>query len=65
MSIRVDIKSEAGASRDPAKVLVYEDDLLVVEIIAEVGLKRGADGGYYHCVVFKKKENEGSYFCLL
>lgn len=56
MSIRVDIKSEAGTSRDPAKVSVYENDRLVAEVIAEVELQQGADGGWYHCVTLKKQE---------
>lgn len=56
MSIRVDIKSEAGISHDPAKVFVYENDCLVAEVIAEVELKQGADGGWYHCVTLKKQE---------
>jgi len=42
MAVRVNFESESGTSRDPAKVLVYEDDHLVVEVIAEVELKPGA-----------------------
>ncbi len=55
MAVRVEVNSEGGASRDPAKVLVYEDDRLVAEVIAEVELKEGADGGLYSCVTLKKK----------
>ena len=55
MAVRVEVKSEIGISRDPAKVLVYEDDRLVAEVIAEVELKQGANGGYYHCVTLKKQ----------
>ena len=55
MAVRVEVKSEIGTSCDPAKVLVYEDDRLVAEVIAEVELKQGANGGYYHCVTLKKQ----------
>lgn len=54
MAIRVEVRSEIGISLDPAKVSIYENDRLVAEVIAEVGLKQGADGGWYHCVIFKK-----------
>lgn len=56
MPVKVEIKSEIGTSHDPAKVLVYEDDRLVAEVIGVVELKPGADGGYYHCVTLKKEE---------
>ena len=55
MVVRVEVESEIGTSRDPAKVLVYEDDRLVAEVIAEVELKQGANGGYYHCVTLQKQ----------
>ena len=54
--IRVTVESEVGISRSPARVLVYEGSELVTEVIAEVELKQGADGGYYHCVTLKKVE---------
>jgi len=54
MAVRIETKSEAGTSREPAKVSVYEDDRLVAEVIAEIELKQGADGGWYHCVTLKK-----------
>lgn len=54
--IRVDIESEVATSDRPARVLVYERDRLVAEVIAEVELKPGADGGYYHCVTLKKRQ---------
>lgn len=56
MAIRVEVKSEIGTSRDPAKVSVYQDDHLITEVIAEVELKQGADGGWYHCVTLKKQK---------
>lgn len=56
MAVRVEVKSEVGTSRDPAKVLVYEDNRLVAEVIAEIELKQGADGGWYHCVTLRKQE---------
>ena len=55
MAVRVEIKSEIATSRDPAKVLVYEDNHLVTEVTAEVELKQGADSGWYHCVTLKKQ----------
>lgn len=56
MAVRVEVKSEIATSSEPAKVIVYEDGRLVAEIVAEVELKQGADGGYYHCVTLKKQE---------
>ena len=55
MAVRVEVKSETGTSRDPAKVLVYEDDRLVTEVVAKVEMKQGADGGWYYCVTLKKQ----------
>ena len=55
MAVRVEIGSESGTSYDPAKMLVYEDDRLVCEVIAEIEMKKGADGGWYHCVTLKKQ----------
>ena len=52
--VRVEIESEAGTSDRPARVLVYEDNQLMAEVVAEIELKQGADGGYYHCVTLKK-----------
>ena len=54
--VRVELEQEVGTSRRPARVLVYEDDQLVAEVVTEVESKQGADGGYYHCVILKKKE---------
>lgn len=54
MAVKVEVKSEIGISRDPAKVLVYEDDCLIAEITAEVELKQGADSGWYHCVTLRQ-----------
>lgn len=54
--VMVDIESEVATSDRLARVLVYEGDRLVVEVVAEVELKQGADGGYYHCVTFKKRQ---------
>ncbi|MFA4871888.1 MAG: hypothetical protein WC610_02410 [Patescibacteria group bacterium] len=55
MAVRVKIESERVTSPHPARVLVYEDDRLVAEVIAKVELKEGADGGFYHCVTLEKK----------
>lgn len=53
--VRVELEQEIGISHRPARVLVYENDKLVEEVIARVEPKQGADGGWYHCVVLKKK----------
>jgi len=53
--VRVEVRSEVGTSREPAKVLVYSNEWLVAEVIAEVELKQGADSGWYHCVTLKKQ----------
>ena len=55
MAVKVEVKSEIGTSYDPAKVLVYEDNRLVAEVVAKIELKQGADGGWYHCVTLKKQ----------
>lgn len=54
--VRVKIKSKSVTSREPAKVLIYEDDQLVAEVIAKIEMKQGADGGWYHCVTLRKQE---------
>ena len=51
-TVRVETESEVATSRRPARVLVYENEQLVAEIIATIELKQGADGGYYNCIVF-------------
>ena len=53
--VRVEVRSEVGTSREPAKVLVYNNECLVAEVVAEVELKQGADGGWYHCVSLRKQ----------
>ena len=55
MMIRVEVESESGTSREPAKVRVYENDRLIAEVHATVEDKQGADGGYYPCVTLMKK----------
>ena len=53
--VTVELKSEVGTSREPAKVLVYENGQLVAEVIAKIEFKKGADGGWYNCVILEKK----------
>ncbi len=53
--VRVEIRSEIAVSDRPAQALVYVNDQLVAEVIGEVELKPGADGGWYHCVTLRKK----------
>lgn len=56
MAIRVEIESEEATSeRHSARVLVYEGNQLVTEVIAKVEPKKGADGGLYPCVTLEKK----------
>lgn len=55
MSVEVKIISEQGVSREPPSVTICENGKIITEIIVKVELKRGADGGFYHCVTFKKK----------
>lgn len=52
--IRVEIEQEIVTSNRPARVLVYDDDKLVSEIIAKIEYQEGADGGFYSCVTLQK-----------
>ncbi len=54
MAVRIEIKPETLNSREPAKIVVYDGDRLVTEIIAKVELSPGADGGMYNCVTLKE-----------
>lgn len=54
MAIRVEIESEVCTSRNPARVLVYENDQLIAVVTAGIEQKQGADGGYYSCVELKR-----------
>ena len=58
MTVRVEIQSEIVTSDEPAKILNYEGGYPcpAIEVIAEIELKQGADGGWYRCVVLKKQE---------
>jgi len=56
--VRIEIESEIGTSGQPARVLVYERGQLVAEVVAEVELKQGANGGSYHCVTLRKHERD-------
>ncbi len=55
-NIRVEIESEGGCSRAPASVKVYDDDKLIMEVIAKIEPQKGADGGWYNCVTLEKVE---------
>jgi hypothetical protein len=54
-TVRVEIESEGGTSSTPARVRVYDQDVLVAEVIAKVEPKPGADGGLYPCVTLTKQ----------
>lgn len=58
MTVRVEVRSETGTSRDPAKVRIYENDNLVSEVTAKIEPEQGADGGWYHCVTLEKQEQK-------
>lgn len=60
MTVRVEVKSEIATSREPAKVVIYENDRVVAEVTAEVKLSMGADGGMYPCVKLTKNESADS-----
>ena len=55
MAIRVELESQKGTSNEPARVLIYENDKLIAEIIAKVEMKLGADYGKYPCVELVQK----------
>lgn len=55
MAVRVQVESEGVISGKPAKMLVYENDRLVTEVIAKIEYKQGADDGYYPCVSLIQK----------
>ena len=61
--IRVEVESEGGCAPNTANVKVYDGEKLVAEVLGRVELKRGADGGWYHCV--ELKEAKETYSCLL
>lgn len=54
-TVRVGIESKEGISDTPARVVVYVNNQLIAEIVAEVELKRGANFVLYHCVTLKKR----------
>ena len=56
MAVRIELQSEVATSDRPAKVLVYENEVLAAEIIAEVEPQKGGDGGLYPCVKLKQKQ---------
>lgn len=54
--VRIELKSEATISRDPARVFVYIGNQLVAEVRAHIEQEQGADGGYYPVVKLKNVE---------
>lgn len=55
MAVRVEVISEEGTSSDPARILVYDNDCLVTEVVGTIEPKQGADGWYYPCVTLERK----------
>lgn len=53
--VRVDLESEVATSGKPARVLVYEDDVLISEIVASIKMEQWKDGIWCHCVKLEKK----------
>lgn len=54
-NVRVKIVSEMGNVKHPAKILIYENEQLLSEMLAKVEHKFSADGSFYPCVNFEKK----------
>lgn len=55
MTVEVRIESESGTSNHPARVLVYENNQLVAEVLGKIEKRQGADGGWYPCIILKKE----------
>ncbi|MDP3779218.1 MAG: hypothetical protein Q8R30_04210 [bacterium] len=53
--VRVEVKSEDPVSCLPARVLIYQGEKLIREIVAHVDMKRGADYRYYPCVILEER----------
>lgn len=53
--VRIEVESELVTSDKPARVLVYEDNVLVAEVEASITMEQGAGFAWYHCVKLKKK----------
>jgi len=51
--VRVEVKSEDSTSCLPARVLIYQEERLIRQIVAHVEMKRGADYRYYACVTLE------------
>ncbi len=51
--MRIETVDENGTGSQKATIKVFDDnDGLFTTIVGDITLKQGADGGYYHCVVF-------------
>jgi hypothetical protein len=54
--IRVELIQEIGISKNPAKVLIYDEgNKLIKVIVAKIDLDQGLDGGYYHVVKLEEE----------
>ena len=55
MAIRVEIQNEAVILGHQARVLIFEDDKLVAEVVAKIEPQIGADDNYYPGVTLERK----------
>ena len=65
ITIRIESESESATSHKPDRVLIYNNDELLAEIVAELKLQPVADGAYCNCTILKqvikdkgKKDND-------
>lgn len=56
--IRVELAQESVVSNTPASVRVYQGEELVTEVVAEIVLQQGADGGHYNAVALVENQPE-------
>jgi len=51
--VRIELEDQVGTSHDPARIFIYYEENLLVEINSTTDYKMGADGGYYPCAIFE------------
>ncbi len=51
--IRVECESQVGTSNRPARVLIYHDEQLVMEVEGTIEYQSGTDRRQYPCIVLK------------
>lgn len=53
--VRVETEDESVINGTPAIISVYEDEKLIMRMVAKVVPRHGADGGLYPSVIFLEK----------